>query len=67
MIRMSVQMPFSEKDDFSIERFGDQLTVSVRTGAGRVVNIVPLPVATAGMKLAKAKLAEHRLDVLFEK
>lgn len=66
-IRMTVQVPFSEKDDFGIERFGDQLTVSVRTATGRIVNIVPLPVATAGMKLARAKLYGHRLDVLFEK
>lgn len=66
-IRMSVQVPFSEKDDFDIERFGDSLTVSVKTAAGRVVNIVPLPVATAGMKLARAKLEDKRLLVLFER
>ena len=66
-IRMTVQVPFSEKDDFSIERYGDQLTVSVKTAAGKVVNIVPLPVATASMKLARAKLEERMLDVLFEK
>jgi len=66
-VRMTVQVPFSEKDDFSIERYGDQLTVSVKTAAGKVVNIVPLPVATASMKLAKAKLEERMLDVLFEK
>ncbi|NWG36750.1 ArsA family ATPase [Nitrososphaera sp.] len=66
-VRMTVQVPFSEKDDFAIERYGDQLTVSVRTAAGRVVNIVPLPVATASMKLARARLEERVLDVLFEK
>lgn len=66
-VRMTVQVPFSEKDDFSIERYGDQLTVSVKTDAGNIVNIVPLPVATAHMKLAKAKLEERMLDVLFEK
>ncbi len=66
-IRMTVQVPFSEKDDFSIERYGDQLTVNVRTAAGQVVNIVPLPVATANMKLARARLEERMLDVLFEK
>ena len=66
-VRMTVQVPFSEKDDFSIERYGDQLTVSVNTAAGKVVNIVPLPVATASMKLAKARLEERMLDVLFEK
>jgi arsenite-transporting ATPase len=67
IIRMTVQVPFSAKDDFTIERYGDRLTVGVRTAAGRMVNIVPLPVATAGMKLAKAKLEDHRLNVLFEK
>jgi arsenite-transporting ATPase len=66
-INMTVQVPFTEKDDFSIERYGDQLTVSVRTGVGQIVNIVPLPVATASMKLAKAKLMNHELNVLFEK
>jgi arsenite-transporting ATPase len=66
-INMTVQVPFTEKDDFTIERYGDQLTVSVRTAAGQVVNIVPLPIATAGMKLAKAKLMNHELNVLFEK
>ncbi len=66
-INMTVQVPFTEKDDFSIERYGDQLTVSVKTQVGQIVNIVPLPIATAGMKLAKARLANHELNVLFEK
>lgn len=66
-INMTVQVPFTEKDDFSIERYGDQLTLSVKTAAGQIVNIVPLPIATAGMKLAKAKLMNHELKVLFEK
>lgn len=66
-IRMTVQVPFSAKDDFTIERYGDRLTVGVKTTAGRMVNIVPLPVATASMKLAKAKLEDRRLNVLFEK
>lgn len=66
-INMTVQVPFTEKDDFTIERYGDQLTVSVKTPVGQVVNIVPLPIATAGMKLAKARLMNHELNVLFEK
>jgi len=66
-IHMTVQVPFTEKDDFSIERYGDQLTLSVKTAAGQIVNIVPLPIATAGMKLARAKLMNHELSVLFEK
>jgi len=66
-INMTVQVPFTEKDDFNIERYGDQLTISVKTQVGKIVNIVPLPIATAGMKLAKAKLLDHQLNVLFEK
>lgn len=66
-IHMTVQVPFSEKDDFDIERIGDQLSVGVKTAAGRIVNIVPLPIATAGMRLARAKLEDRKLKVLFEK
>ena len=66
-INMTVQVPFTEKDDFSIERYGDQLTITVRTVTGRIANVVPLPVATAGMKLARAKLSDHKLNVQFEK
>lgn len=66
-LHMSVQVPFTEKDDFGIERYGDSLTISVKTQVGKIVNIVPLPIATAGMKLARAKLQDHQLNVLFEK
>ena len=64
---MTVQVPFTEKDDFELQRYGDQLTISVKTPAARIVNIVPLPVATAGMKMSRAKLLDHELKVLFEK
>jgi arsenite-transporting ATPase len=66
-MRMTVEVPFSDRDDFSIERYGDRLTVGVKTAAGRIVNIIPLPVAAAGMKLVKAKLENKQLMVLFEK
>jgi len=66
-INMTVQVPFTEKDDFSIERYGDQLTIKVKTAIGQIANVVPLPVVTAGMKLAKAKLSNHKLNVQFEK
>jgi arsenite/tail-anchored protein-transporting ATPase len=66
-INMTVQVPFTEKEDFSIERYGDQLTITVKTVTGRIANVVPLPVATAGMKLVKAKLLDHTLNVQFDK
>lgn len=64
---MKVKVPFTEKDDFDIERFGDQLTIKVKNDVGNLVNIVPLPAATIGMKLSKAKLQGDELNILFEK
>jgi arsenite/tail-anchored protein-transporting ATPase len=66
-LRMTVKVPFTEKDDFDIERHGDQLTIKVKNPVGYLVNIIPLPTATIGMKLAKAKLQGDELNVLFEK
>ncbi|HET6779822.1 MAG TPA: hypothetical protein VFH09_01520, partial [Nitrososphaera sp.] len=66
-INMTVQVPFTEKDDFRIERYGDQLTITVKTVTGQIANVVPLPVATAGMKLVKANLLNQKLKVQFEK
>ena len=67
LLRMTVRVPFTEKDDFDVERHGDQLTIKVRNRVGYVINTVPLPAATTGMKLAKAKLQGDELSVLFEK
>lgn len=66
-LRMTVKVPFTEKDDFDLERYGDQLTIKVKNPVGVVVNIIPLPSATLGMKLAKAKLYGDELNILFEK
>lgn len=66
-LRMTVKVPFTEKDDFDLERYGDQLTIKVKNPVGYIVNIVPLPSAALGMKLAKAKLSGDELNILFEK
>ncbi len=67
LLRMTVKVPFTEKDDFDVERHGDQLTIKVKNRVGYLVNTVPLPVATTGMKLARAKLQGDELTVLFER
>ena len=67
LLRMTVRVPFTEKDDFDVERHGDQLTIKVKNRVGYMINTVPLPAATMGMKLAKAKLQGDELSVLFEK
>lgn len=66
-LRMTVKVPFTEKDDFDIERYGDQLTIKVKNPVGYLVNIIPLPTVTIGMKLVKAKLLGDELNILFEK
>jgi arsenite/tail-anchored protein-transporting ATPase len=66
-LRMTVKVPFTEKDDFDLERYGDQLTIKVKNPVGYIVNIVPLPSAALGMKLAKAKLSGDELKILFER
>lgn len=66
-LQMKVKVPFTERDDFDLERYGDQLTIKVRSSVGYIVNIIPLPSATLGMKLAKAKLHGDELNVMFEK
>ena len=66
-MRMTVKVPFTEKDDFDLERYGDQLKIKVKNPVGYIVNIVPLPSATLSMKLSKAKLDGDELNVLFEK
>jgi arsenite-transporting ATPase len=66
-LHMTVKVPFTEKDDFDLERYGDQLTIKVKNPVGYIVNIVPLPSAALGMKLAKAKLSGDELNIFFEK
>lgn len=66
-LRMTVKVPFTRKDDFDIERYGDQITIKVKNPVGYLVNTIPLPTATIGMKLVKAKLLGDELNILFEK
>jgi arsenite/tail-anchored protein-transporting ATPase len=66
-MRMSIKVPFTEKDDFDLERYGDQLSIKVKNPTGYLVNVIPLPIATMGMKLVKAKLQEDELNILFER
>jgi len=66
-LRIVVKVPFTEKDDFNIERYGDRLTIKVKSNIGHMVNILPLPSITTGMKLTKAKLYGDELNVMFEK
>ena len=63
---MTVKVPFTEKDDFDVERNGDQLTIKVKNPVGFIINVVPLPSITTGMKLSRAKLQGDELNILFQ-
>ena len=64
---MSIKVPFAEKDDFDLERYGDQISIKVKNPTGYLVNVIPLPIATMGMKLVRARLQNGDLNVLFER
>jgi len=66
-LQMTMKVPFTEKDDFDIERYGDQLTIKIKNPVGNLVNVIPLPSVTIGMKLVKAKLQGDELNILFKK
>jgi arsenite-transporting ATPase len=66
-VSMSVKVPFTEKDDFDIERYGDQLSIKVKSTAGYLVNVIPLPIVTIGMRLVKATLRDDELKILFDR
>lgn len=62
-----IRVPFTSKDDFELERIGDQLTIRVRGAVGNIVNIIPLPSATVGMRVDKARLQDSMLIVTFKR
>lgn len=66
-LHIKMKIPFTEKDDHEIEYQGDQLVIKVKGPIGYLVNIVPLPAATIGMRLTQARLMKHELDIFFEK
>jgi arsenite-transporting ATPase len=63
---MVVKVPFTKRDDFDVERHGDQITIKVRNQIGFIVNTIPLPAITTNMRLRKAKLNEDELSIIFE-
>ncbi len=67
ILNMRVKVPFTSKDKLDIERIGDQLTIQVQSDIGKMINVIPLPAATIGMKLSKAKLEGDELNIIFEK
>jgi arsenite/tail-anchored protein-transporting ATPase len=66
-LRIKLKVPFTDKDSFEINRHGDQISIKVMGPTGYVINVIPLPAATIGMRLAGSKLAKGDLDIFFER
>lgn len=65
-LTLEVKVPFTQNTDFSVERVSDRITIKVATNIGYVVNIIPLPAVTLGMKLKAARLTDNVLAISFE-
>jgi arsenite-transporting ATPase len=64
---MKLKVPFTNIDDFNINRSGEQLILNVKGPVGHITNIIPLPIATIGMRITNSKLVNKELQIFFEK
>ena len=63
---LRLKAPFTNKDNFEINRYGDNLAIKVLGATGYIVNVIPLPVATITMKLFGVKIHEGIIEVTFK-
>ena len=66
-LRISVKVPFTERQDFDIKRLGSEVIIKLNSPTGYVVNVIPLPAITFDMKMIGTKLRNNTLIVLFER
>jgi arsenite-transporting ATPase len=63
---LKLKVPFTQNADFLVERISDRIIIKVATNIGHVINVIPLPAITLGMKLKAARLNNQELVVSFE-
>ena len=63
---LRIKAPFTNQDNFDVNRYGDYLAIKVRGATGYIVNVIPLPVATITMKLFEVKIHEGIIEVTFK-
>ena len=63
---LRLKAPFTNKDNFEINRYGDNLAIKVLGATGYIVNVIPLPVATITMKLFEVKIHDGIIEVTFK-
>jgi arsenite/tail-anchored protein-transporting ATPase len=66
-LRISVKVPFTEKQDFDIKRLGSEVIIKVKSPTGYLVNVIPLPTITFDMKMISTRLHNNTLNILFER
>jgi arsenite-transporting ATPase len=66
-LTLKLKVPFTQNEDFLVERISDQVSVKVATNLGYIVNVIPLPAVTLGMTLKNARLNDHELAISFER
>jgi len=65
-LTLKLKVPFTKNADFLVERISNRITIKVATNIGHVVNVIPLPAITLGMKLKAARLSDKELVISFE-
>jgi arsenite/tail-anchored protein-transporting ATPase len=65
-LTLKIKAPFTNQDNFEINRHGDYLAIKVQGATGYIVNVIPLPVATITMKLFEVKIHEGIIEVTFQ-
>ena len=66
-LKISVKVPFTEKQDFDIKRLGSEVIIKLKTPTGYLVNVIPLPTITFDMKMTSTRLHKNTLNILFER
>jgi arsenite-transporting ATPase len=66
-LRISVKVPYTEKQDFDIKRLGSEVIIKVKSPTGYLVNVIPLPTITFDMKMISTRLDNNTLNILFER
>ncbi len=67
LLKLRLKVPFTSGDDFNLDRSGENLTIKVKGSVGYVVNVIPLPAVTIGMKIVRSELVKNNLQIFFEK
>jgi arsenite-transporting ATPase len=65
-LTLRIKAPFTNKDNFDVNRYGDYLAIKLLGATGNIVNVIPLPVATITMKLFEVKLYDGIIQVTFK-